>query len=106
MKKLILILLLSVTSTLFAQRNGVAEYEFSYKTPTDTPKNNTVANARKTVGLSAEYAKEHKYVLKFNSIESLYYIEGSMPIDGIDNEFAYKFSKYIFRFFSYNQDIF
>lgn len=96
MKKNVLVILLLVTATLFAQQNGVAEYEFSYKKFDDTPKNMSAANARKNVDMSAKYATDHKYILKFNPIESLYYIESSMPIDGVDNEFAYKFSKYFF----------
>lgn len=96
MKKYLFIIILSIATNLVAQQNGIVEYEFSYKEFSDTPKNKTRANARKIVVMSAEYAKNHKYVLKFNPVESLYYVEDSMPIDGINNEFAYKFSKFIF----------
>ncbi len=95
MKKIIMIILL-INTNLFAQKNGIAEYEFSYKKFNNPPENTTVANARRDADMSAEYATDHRYILKFNSNESFYYVENSMPIDGIDNEFAYKFSKYIF----------
>lgn len=99
-----LIILLSITNILFAQQNGVVKYKFSYKKNNETPKNITIAKARKTVEMSAEYARDHEYVLKFNSIESYYFIEASMPIDGVDNELAYKFSKYIFGKGTYYQN--
>lgn len=96
MKKNLIILLISITTTLFSQQSGVVEYEFFYKNFTDPPKDRTIEQARRTADMSAEYAKDHKYILKFNPTESLYYIENSMPIDEIDSEFAYKFSKSIF----------
>jgi len=95
MKKSVLFIFLTVTVTLFSQNSGVAEYDFYYREFSDKPKNINETNAREMVDVISEYAKSHKYLLKFNTNESLYYVETSMPTDGV-NEFAYKFSKYIF----------
>jgi len=94
MKKYLLIILL-ITIHLFAQQSGEVQYEFSYKKSTDSPKNKMMADIRKSVDMTAEFAAEHQYILKFTPVESIYHVEASMPLDVVD-EFEYKFSKYIF----------
>jgi len=74
-----------------SQQSAVVQYEFSYKKATDPPKNKMVADSRRTAYLSAEYAKDHQYILKFNPLESIYRVERSMPPDNV-NKFEYKFS--------------
>ena len=103
MKKYLLIILLIITTNLFAQQNGVVKYEFSYKIFTDTPKNKMIADARRMADMSAEYAKNHQYILKFTHLESIYHIEDSMPLDDV-NIFEYKFSKFIFSTGIYYQN--
>lgn len=103
MKNYLLIILLIITTNLFAQQSGVVKYEFSYKKFTDTPKNKMVADARRMADMSAEYAKNHQYILKFTHLESIYHVEDSMPLDDVNN-FEYKFSKFIFSTGIYYQN--
>lgn len=91
MNKSIIIFLLIITTDLFAEQSGVSEYKFLYKKFTDLPKNGSDAEAMEVVVMIAEYAKKHQYILKFNPLESIYYVEISMPPVYVD-EFAYKFS--------------
>lgn len=105
MKNKILILFILIVCNISAQESGKVEYEFSYKTPDTPAKSEMQKRARKNVNLSAEYATNHQYILDFNKKESIYYVEDSMPIDGVDNAFAYKFSKFFFSSGIYYQNL-
>ena len=91
MKNFFLIIFLSFH--VQAQQSAVVEYEYSY--------NRNIGNeAKKPVEIqvqteldeAAEFAKKHKYILKFNPRESLYYVEKSLMPDDIKSRFSYKIS--------------
>ncbi len=90
--KLLKLGLLFIAFSVFSQQSGIVEYKFSYDTFDKKNKNPMQLQGIKMAEQSAEYAKEHKYILKFNKNESLYFVEKSIPIDGIQNQFAYRFS--------------
>ena len=103
MQKYIYILLILSTNFLFAQQSGVVEYGFYYEKFHGKPKSKINERSRKMADMTAEYAKNHKYILKFNPNESIYYVEESIPLDDV-NEFAYRFSKSIFSKGTYYQN--
>ena len=45
-----------------------------------------------TVDKAAEYAKQHRYVLKFTPTESIYKVESGMKPDNVEDPMAYHFS--------------
>lgn len=91
MKRYLLIILFAITTDLFAQQSAVVQYEFSYKKALEPPKNTMEADVTRSVYLSAEYGRNHQYILKFNPLESIYHVEMSMPPDDV-NKLEYKFS--------------
>ena len=83
-------------TTTFSQQSGIVEYKYSYnpnigKRPTDYIKYKAIG----TVDKAAEYAKEHKYILKFNRNESFFYIEEGLQADNVEDPLAYGLSKMI-----------
>lgn len=95
MKKVFLIAFMGCIHLLYPQNSGTAEYIFTYQKFEDEPKDDVAKDARKTVELVAEYATEHRYILKFNRAESYYNVEEALPLENA-NAFAYKFSKMTF----------
>lgn len=101
----LLLLLLTYTSICLSQQSGKIEYEFSYLKHNYDSKDPSVVNSKKMADLVAEYATQHRYILKYNKNESNYQVDASMPLDGM-NEFAHKFSKQVFAngvFYQNNQ---
>ncbi len=92
MKKIIIIILFASAINVYSQQTTIVHYRFSFEEFTEKPKNKAQQHARLMVKKIAEYSKEHNYILKTKDNESLYYVEPAVPIDGIQDQFAYKFS--------------
>lgn len=95
MKKIFLLLCISSINFLYPQNNGEVEYFFTYQAFDEKPKDEADKEGKEMARSIAEYAKSHKYLLKFNPEESFYYVEETLPLDGADS-FAYKFSSQTF----------
>ncbi len=95
MKKILLILIL-ISNNIFSQTNAVVEYSYEYKDmKTDNiDKNKILASSfNKSI---AQYAKAHKYILKFTPNESYYEVITSLKPDNIDEK-TYDMSTKMFR---------
>ncbi len=94
MKQSIIIVFLFLFRLSFSQQSAIVEYEYLYnsnlgKKPTDQ----ITYKAITTVDKAAEYAKQHRYILKFNPNESYYYIDTGMKPDDLEDPMAYHLSK-------------
>ncbi|MDZ7613982.1 MAG: hypothetical protein U5K51_10015 [Flavobacteriaceae bacterium] len=95
MKNILLIAFIGFINLVYTQNSGVAEYLFMFQKFEDDAKDAIEKDARVMVELTAEYAKAHKYILKFNPEESYYFVEETLPLENSDS-FTYKFSTMIF----------
>ena len=94
MKPLYFYFLFFLSNLTFAQQNGIVEYEYIYnpevnKKPTDYIKYKAITTNDK----AAEYAKDYKYILKFNQEESYFYVDFGIKPDDIEDPMAYGLSK-------------
>ncbi len=79
---------------VFPQQNGVVEYEYIYNPSIGkNPEGEMQVEASDELKQAAEYAKMHKYFLKFNPSESYYYIQEVTRPEFVENSFAFKISK-------------
>ncbi len=78
----------------FAQQSAIVEYEYLYNPNLGKkPTNPTTESAFSTVNKAAEYAQQHRYILKFNPKESYYYVDSGMKPDDLEDPMAYHLSK-------------
>ncbi|HFX17973.1 MAG TPA: GLPGLI family protein [Flavobacteriales bacterium] len=90
------LLVFLIATPIFAQQSGIVEYEYIY-TPdfNKSAKDYIEHKAISTVDKAAEYAKQYRYILKFNPKESLYQIETGIDPDDVEDPMAYHLSKMI-----------
>jgi len=94
MKQISLLIFFMISQIGLSQQSAIIEYEYLYN-PNLGKKNinKTMSRANSIVDKAAEYAKQHKHVLKFNPNESYYYIDTGMEPDDLEDPMAYHFSK-------------
>jgi GLPGLI family protein len=81
------------TATIFAQQSGIVEYEYIYNPNLNKKASNYIETKAFSMGdKAAEYAKQHRYILKFNPTESLYKIVTGMKPDNVEDPIAYRLS--------------
>ena len=94
MKHTILLFLLSLVQISLSQQNAIVEYEYLYNPNLGKkPTNEIMLRAASINDKAAEYAKQHRYILKFNPNESYYYIDAGMKPDDLEDPMAYHLSK-------------
>ena len=94
MKKAILIIVLLINQIALPQQNAIVEYEyFNTADPELKPTNQIMQKAFSLNEKAEEYAKQHRYILKFNPNESYYYIDTGMKPDDLEDPMAYHLSK-------------
>jgi GLPGLI family protein len=93
MKRFLIGFMLFWSAWGWGQKSGIVEYQYIY-TPQfmDTVSSHIRKKASYYVDKAAEYAQQHKYILKFNPDESYYYVEPAMAADEVEDPVAYHFS--------------
>ena len=93
MKQFVFIFFVTVIN-IYGQQSAIVEYEYLYNPNFDKkPTNQTMQRAISTVDKAAEYAKQHRYILKLNPNESYYYVDTGMKPDDLEDPMAYHLSK-------------
>ncbi len=85
---------------LNAQQNAIVYYDYSFH-PEKLSINKELKNAPKTemnffMKLAEEYAKQHKYILKFTPKEALYKVEAGIKPDELLDPSAWRISQWTF----------
>ena len=94
MKNVFLLLLLFILQIGLSQQSAIVEYEyFNTADPELKPTNQIMQKAFSLNEKAEEYAKQHRYILKFNPNESYYYIDTGMKPDDLEDPMAYHLSK-------------
>ncbi len=94
MKQILLILVSLLTQVGLSQQSAIVEYEYLYNPNIGQKSTNQIMQRATSINdKAAEYAKQHRYVLKFNPNESYYYIDTGMKPDDLEDPMAYHFSK-------------
>ncbi len=93
MKQFIFIFFMTVIN-IYGQQSAIVEYEYLYNPNLGKKSTDYITyKAITTVDKAAEYAKQYRYILKFNPNESYYYIDAGMKPDDLEDPMAYHFSK-------------
>jgi len=93
MKHFVIIFFVTVIN-LYGQQSAIVEYEYLYNPNLGKKSTDYITyKAITTVDKAAEYAKQHRYILKFNPNESYYYIDTGMKPDDLEDPMAYHLSK-------------
>ncbi len=94
MKQIIIIFTYFFVHFVYSQQNAIVEYEYLYNPNLgDKPTNEIMQRAASINDKAAEYAKQYRYILKFNPNESYYYIDAGMKPDDLEDPMAYHLSK-------------
>ncbi len=93
MKQIILFFFFT-SQLVLAQQSAIVEYEYLYNPNLDNkPTNEIMQRAASINDKAAEYAQQHRYILKFNPNESYYYIDAGMKPNDLEDPMAYHLSK-------------
>ncbi len=94
MKQVLLVLVFLFTQFGLSQQSAIVGYEYLYNPNLGKkPTNQITYKASFIVNKAAEYAKQYRYILKFNPNESYYYIDAGMKPDDLEDPMAYHLSK-------------
>jgi len=98
MKKIIILILIFRVFFINAQNNGIIEYKYDRISDNsqDSIKSLIQQQASKFLLDVYAYAKQHKYILKFNNNESLFYKEEGLQSDEVEDPSTYRVSLLIF----------
>ena len=101
MKKLIFLLYFVFTLNIFSQQNRIIIYEYSFhpeklKTGLEEIDNNYKQTVTLFMKKTEEYAKQHRWILKFTLTEAIFKVEDDIIPDDIEDPSAWRISKWTF----------